>query len=240
MIHQTQVHAGHTTRQLNNNSRVFDLQQQIQHKISFINQYFNLENTQLVLIGHSIGAYINLKVNKKCPEFPIVRILNLFPTIQDIYPGLPSGAKIFMNPGLRQFIGSVIYCMPQSMKHYLLGMAKHEPEFDESSAAVVEKLLSYDTIQNILFMAYTEAYTVKKLEHDLLESNQEKLVFLFSEADKYTPLNLHYHKLRETFPNIKAFVTEDPKTAHAFVMGYSDPVSKKVVMYIQDLLDAHI
>lgn len=70
-------HAGHSGLEPN----IYILQQQIQHKIDYITQWIP-KSTNLILIGHSIGAHIAIEIMKSLPDARITRSFLLFPTIE--------------------------------------------------------------------------------------------------------------------------------------------------------------
>jgi alpha-beta hydrolase superfamily lysophospholipase len=71
-------HAGHGAAKQNGN-RLFTLDEQIQHKVDFIQQYLlaKNKNTQLILVGHSIGAFICMKLFHK-PDLKVIQVRVLF------------------------------------------------------------------------------------------------------------------------------------------------------------------
>jgi len=94
----------------------------------------------------------------------------------------------------------------------------------------IEALLTYPALQNILYMARCEAWTITELDKDLLGAAVEKkLVFYFAQADGYTPLEKHYHQLKKTFPTIRIYLADDERIPHAFVLGYSATVAQVTV-----------
>lgn len=53
---------------------------QIEHKAAFLRGC--PQNVSVVLIGHSIGAWINLQVMKRYPDLRVRHAINLFPSTQ--------------------------------------------------------------------------------------------------------------------------------------------------------------
>ncbi|XP_052010035.1 lipid droplet-associated hydrolase-like isoform X3 [Xyrauchen texanus] len=60
---------------------VFGLDGQIEHKLAFLRKHVP-RDTNLLLIGHSIGCYIILEMMKRDPELKVVKAVMLFPTIE--------------------------------------------------------------------------------------------------------------------------------------------------------------
>jgi alpha-beta hydrolase superfamily lysophospholipase len=79
-------HLGHSSKPFNTTKQLFTLQEQIQHKIEcfdIIRKQYGPE-TNVILIGHSVGSFICTEVLKARPNHNIVRLIALFPTLQHI------------------------------------------------------------------------------------------------------------------------------------------------------------
>lgn len=96
-------HAGHGAPKLNE-SKLFDVEDQIQHKIGFLKghihgQYEDVlgkstSKNEYILIGHSIGAYISLKTKKRAPFLTIRNCIGLMPTICHLKQGFSTPIKV--------------------------------------------------------------------------------------------------------------------------------------------------
>ncbi|XP_012583124.1 PREDICTED: UPF0554 protein C2orf43 homolog isoform X2 [Condylura cristata] len=60
---------------------VYGLRGQVEHKLAFLRTHVP-KDMKLVVIGHSIGCDMTLKILKLAPELPIIRAILLFPTIE--------------------------------------------------------------------------------------------------------------------------------------------------------------
>jgi len=226
-------HAGHL-RQPNAHEGVYSLEEQIQHKIDFLESY---GESRFVMMGHSVGAYISLQVAKRRPDLPILKIINLFPTVRDLYQGLPGPVKVVMRPGLRQLLGVVLHFIPSSVKRVLLSLVRSN--FDQATVDLVSCLLNYSTIQNILYMAYNEAYQIVELDESLLDHGerkvQPKLLFLYGRTDPYTPMKFH-DDMKMRLPEGHVHLA-DEEVPHAFVLKHSSPIARRVAVFLEDLLE---
>ena len=63
----------------------FNLHDQIIHKINFFEEHLP-KDIPIILMGHSIGSYISLKIFPQLQDsgFNIVKVLGLFPTIEQM------------------------------------------------------------------------------------------------------------------------------------------------------------
>jgi len=215
-------HVGHSRTDLNE-GRLFTLREQIEHKERFLLDHFP-NNTTFYLLGHSVGSYISLNVFIREIESEnrkrIRQLVHLFPTIQYLYPGLPIFVKTTMYAPLRNAVGLFFYYLPNHVKHLLTTLLL--PHFSSDHQSLVKDLLnSYTFTQNVLYMARTEAAEIEALNEDLVRQNEKKSTFLFGQTDPYTPLDLHYHQLRERFPEAQYHLAQD-EVPHAFVLQHSE------------------
>uniref|UniRef100_A0A914XWS0 Lipid droplet-associated hydrolase n=1 Tax=Panagrolaimus superbus TaxID=310955 RepID=A0A914XWS0_9BILA len=72
---------------------IYLLNDQTDHKFNFFMEYMP-KNIPIILIGHSIGAYIVLKILPKLVEngFNIVKVIGLFPAVEELASS-PNGVK---------------------------------------------------------------------------------------------------------------------------------------------------
>lgn len=148
----------------------YSLQEQIAHKKAFIEKYIP-QNSKIILIGHSIGAYIILKLLKeKIRESDIVKSILLFPTIERMAV-TPNGR--YVTPLLNYFkwfavsTVSLVSYLPQSITKSLVqwwfsGRRVHDGVVDTTL-----RLLNADTSCNSLEMARCEMDEVTELDEDV-------------------------------------------------------------------------
>lgn len=92
-------HAGHCGR-ATAGGQIYSLAQQVTHRLALVDallgdssaaaqtllRELNVDvatpSSPMVILGHSIGAYINMKVACQRPQAPIVSVVNLFPTFR--------------------------------------------------------------------------------------------------------------------------------------------------------------
>ncbi|XP_072028862.1 lipid droplet-associated hydrolase-like isoform X2 [Amphiura filiformis] len=93
------AHAGHIAPpkvlKITNKERMYEaysLDYQIEHKAAFISEHIPADK-KLILIGHSIGCHIILGLMKAIPSLPIIKALQLFPTIERMW-GTPNSTLV--------------------------------------------------------------------------------------------------------------------------------------------------
>jgi len=247
-------HAGHCGRDIENNA-TFSLQDQIKHKLVVLDQLsdsesnlcreFDIEpasdDSPFILLGHSIGAYINMKLYLAKPQLPIKTIVNLFPTFRNLYDGLVPAVRLAVQPGMRQIFACILHYAPTWMSRMLLKLSNELS--DEAKYATADKL-SYDFVNNILFMAYCETLEVTQVENDLNQlfsnANQKnsssfpQLIFLYGKTDNYTPLSF-VDDLKKEHPHLKKYIhLADDGVKHAFVLQNSKQVADQLQSIVPD------
>jgi len=186
---------------------------------------FEANNYNFILIGHSIGAYICLKVAHRNPDFNVKYIVNLFPTIRHLWSGLAPAIKLFILPGFRHSAAALIHHCPFWIQKNLFAMGiGGEPS--QKFLSVLDKL-QYNTVLNILYMANTEASTVIQIDDELksfIGTRGDITLFLYGHKDPYTPKHFT-EELKSAFPNANVFMTTDVNVEHAFCVASSEVIA---------------
>lgn len=146
------------------------LQEQIAHKKAFLEKYVP-QNTKIILIGHSIGAYIILKLLKeKTRESDIVKSILLFPTIEHMAL-TPNGR--YVTPFLNYFkwlavsTVSLVSYLPQSITKTLVQWWFSGRRIQDGVVDTTLRLLNTDASSNSLEMARCEMDEVTELDEEV-------------------------------------------------------------------------
>ncbi|KAL3132467.1 hypothetical protein ABBQ32_009017 [Trebouxia sp. C0010 RCD-2024] len=163
---QAEVHAvshlGHASskkaRQYGN--KAFSLQEQIDHKVAYIYQHMS-QQQPIAIIGHSIGAYMALKVVKRLQAVTsaspdIAKVLAIFPFLQ---ADLSTGQQTMMHaltkaPRFMGVIGAMLGLLPSKCKRWLVNW--WGGGLDDYAEKATVGLLNYNTIMNGFFLGQTE------------------------------------------------------------------------------------
>mmetsp|Transcript_23503 Transcript_23503/g.36649 ORF Transcript_23503/g.36649 Transcript_23503/m.36649 type:complete len:191 (+) Transcript_23503:593-1165(+) len=143
----------------------------------------------------------------------IINVMHVMPTIEKLYEGLAPGVKVMTNPYFHDVMGYIAHYFPKS----LVGLVD-----DPSHArftSVITDCLNFGVATNVLYMAHTEALQVLEMTPELenhIAVNLEKLSFLYSPSDPYTPSDM-IEKMRNCFPSLDVQLT-DETVLHAFVL----------------------
>lgn len=79
-------HLGHTKGVKENETDLFTLEEQLEHKLAFFDHVRRSykSTTKFVLVGHSIGAWLTVNMLKHRTRHGISKIFGLFPTLENI------------------------------------------------------------------------------------------------------------------------------------------------------------
>jgi hypothetical protein len=111
-------HANHGS--LISEERVFLLEDQIEHKRRFMKQLTlrHGEDTRFILMGHSIGAYMCLKL-LALNEFDVLQCFMLFPTFRHLYAGFNWFVKLAVRPVMRNVLANIVHYASPITPHVL-------------------------------------------------------------------------------------------------------------------------
>eukprot|EP01112_Ceratiomyxa_fruticulosa_P009082 TRINITY_DN2369_c0_g1_i4.p1 TRINITY_DN2369_c0_g1~~TRINITY_DN2369_c0_g1_i4.p1 ORF type:complete len:298 (-),score=42.88 TRINITY_DN2369_c0_g1_i4:44-937(-) len=206
---------------------VYDLNEQIQHKIHFVQDLSKLHpESPIIIVGHSVGCYIGLKVQKQCPDLLIKNVVALFPTIKQLHQGLSPFVKVAILPVLRNSLSWLVHVCPKVVVEKILSTLSAMS--DEARYITVGKVNRH-LVHNVLYMAYTEGQQIVDIDEDckfIIEGHQSNILLLYGRTDQYTPLSF-YEEIKVMFP--QAVIELAPENvAHAFVLKDSEVVAKRV------------
>ena len=183
------------------NSRVFTLKEQIQHKIKIINNFVKDSNVPIYISGHSVGAYMVQKIVASDELIGQVLKMGLItPTIIDIH--LSEKGKSMTRyarwscrqlPHILSFLCYIVFgwLVPGILRSYIIGyvMGCHH----DSQAAISTELFltGPNFVRQSLGLAQEEMDTIHddwQFQAELIEyclKNSIKIQFLFSATDHW-------------------------------------------------------
>nr|XP_011467254.1 PREDICTED: UPF0554 protein isoform X2 [Fragaria vesca subsp. vesca] len=152
-------HISHTNKNWEH-GRLFSLEDQIIHKMDFIKQELQNTAVPLLLVGHSIGAYISMEMFRMSPE-KVTYFVGLYPflALNPQSTKQTSIAKIaesrFVCVAL-SIIVALLGLLPRSLLRLVVLTFLGKSWSAASIEAACSHLVKYHTMRNILFMAKTE------------------------------------------------------------------------------------
>lgn len=212
----------------------FTLNEQIEHKLQSIEQLLPKSNNhRLILIGHSIGAYMLLQMLDRLSE-RIDRAFLLFPTIERMRES--DAGKRFV-----RFYPLLIYLLPilcflvniflpfhwlkqKIISYYLVDSPV------EDRAILIDTvhydLLNSITMKNLLQMANEEMFVVRKRSDQLIERFLDRLTFYYGENDHWVPHDI-VREMKTRYPKGDIHQCTN-KYLHAFVLRHSKELANFV------------
>ncbi|CAL9118016.1 unnamed protein product [Musa textilis] len=200
--------------------RMFSLEEQINHKVDFIEQeYQNSEHPLILVVGHSIGSYICLEIFKRLQQ-QVTYVIGLYPflslnksSLKQSMIGLISRSSILSTTisYFVSFLGSLPTRVQVAMVRKCLGQSWSPTAVD----ATCSHLLQYHTMRNMLFMAMTE---FEKLSEEpdwmFVKKKHNQISLLFGIDDHWGPLSL-FEEVSRMVPGL-ALSIEREGHMHAF------------------------
>lgn len=118
-------------------------------------------------------------------------------------------------------------------------VGRTQAELDEESQQIVLPLLKYITAKNVFYMAHTECVEITDLDHELIEPQLNKLLFLYGTEDKYTPIS-QIETFRQRYSNSVVHLT-DEKHAFCVCKKQSTSVAEKVAkLLVQHWMETEV
>ncbi|KAK6167542.1 hypothetical protein SNE40_021543 [Patella caerulea] len=206
---------------------------QIRHKLAFIEECIP-EDIKLILIGHSIGSYMILRLLKYLPKHQVLRCFLLFPTIERMALS-PRGQIItpllhYLRWVCVWFVKAVSYLSPQMQYRIILRIFKGN-KVPECALNATMNLFDPACVNHITYLARDEMDMVTDLDQDLIRNNISKLSFYYGAEDHWCPKEYCY-EMKKNFPHADIRLC-DKNYAHAFVLNSSQEMSKIVWEWIQ-------
>ncbi|KAF9273321.1 hypothetical protein BGZ68_001608 [Mortierella alpina] len=233
-------HLGHSAgSHVADPSRLYSLEEQVENKIAILDRLRETypPGTRFILAGHSMGAWLALRVLKARPNHGIVRIFQLFPTIHRI-ADTPNGRKMknLFGPVSRSIVGGTVstlrfmFSAPPVLQS-IVGFVTRQ---DAGMASVTsQKLLHSSVVKNCLFLAGQEMQAINIMDRELVEEHASKLVFYYGKTDEWSPIE-NYFEMRDQFPKCKSFLCEQGMV-HAFVLGHGEAMGVLVGGWVNEL-----
>lgn len=181
-------HAGHFMP-WKNNGKVFDLHHHHEHKIAYLNQRIK-ENPELklVLVAHSIGAYLQLKVMKAFPDH-IAKAVFMQPTFHHIGK---SAKGTQMMPLFRyrhqavKLVKLLQFLTPLALRRWLSSLAVGSVK-EEAFVDISVSLVNHQVMLNVLHMAHQEMQQVGDVDEATLRLHEHKSLIVYSPIDGWVP-----------------------------------------------------
>ncbi|KAG0344239.1 hypothetical protein BG004_004620 [Podila humilis] len=233
-------HLGHSSGpHVKEPSRLFSLQEQVDNKIAIFDILASKfpKGTRFILAGHSMGAWLALKVLKARPNHGIERVFELFPTIHKI-ADTPNGRnmKNLFKPSVWTAVGGLvstlrfIFSAPPVLRSIVRLATGQDSEMAQVTS---QELLHSHVVKNCLFLAGQEMEQIADMDTTLIQEHASKFVFYYGKTDEWSPIE-NYYEMQELFPKVKSILCEQGMV-HAFVIGHGEAMGAHVGGWINEL-----
>ena len=151
-------------------SAPLSLKEQVDHKLAFLEEFIP-DNARIILVGHSIGSYIILKMLRRSSRSEdILKAILLFPTIERMAVS-PSG--IYVTPMVNYFkwlvvfLAAVVSWLPDFAKNWLVQLWCSRRNIGPCGHTGVLKLLNSRSANACLTMARDEMADVVEADDEV-------------------------------------------------------------------------
>ena len=197
---------------------VYTLDGQARHKLTFLNSLGI--PTRLILIGHSIGCYLLLKMLDHLPMEGLLHCVMLFPTVERLALS-PSG--YYATPLAKYFrwmvwpsVWMVSSVLPQSLILTLLRKWYFHGRNNVSGAVqATYKLVHANSASLVAQLGHLEMQEVVELDSEVVARYQDKMTWYYGVDDHWCPTN-YYEDMRARFPRMDVRLCA-VRCEHAFV-----------------------
>lgn len=220
---------------------IYSLEDQIQHKVEIINQ-FSTNDRPLIVMGHSVGAYIaqNVILDEKLTG-RVIKLGLITPTIVDIHRSqkgtqltrafywfkyLPDAAALLSNILFNKVLSIML---TEQIVSFVMGVDK-----DSSPATTSKSLLQHsEIIRQALGLADLEMQQIRscwpfqKKVIDYCNSNNIETKFIFSANDPWVSnatrnAVIAFYRKNYKADNLEISVSQD--IAHSFIVKHSKDI----------------
>ncbi|KAH7435531.1 hypothetical protein KP509_06G068600 [Ceratopteris richardii] len=233
--------------------KLFSLEEQVEHKIEFVKQQLTDNRTPLVLIGHSIGAYMAFSTYKRLADKVNYAI--------GLYPFIATNENSSFQAFLRWYLRSQIHTQEflcATVSHFANLMGKMPQIIPRgfirnlygrnwsifSLDVACQYLLHYSLVRNIMYLGMTEFNKLQKCpDWKFLKERQISISILFGVDDHWGPLTL-FEEISKEVPSLDISIEREGHD-HAFcctnegsrwVAAYCAKAIKRIMPELESVL----
>ncbi|XP_052603296.1 lipid droplet-associated hydrolase-like [Peromyscus californicus insignis] len=214
---------------------IYGLNGQIEHKIAFLRAHVP-KDVKIILIGHSIGSCISLRVMKHAPE--LSECISSITEPNKLRYSASCEAVQTPCDDLRYTVPSrprQVSRAKSQLLAYSEDLCVHIPALlwnvtiAECSMA---KLATAET--NAAYLGSQEMIHVRKRDDEIIKEHLPKLTFYYGKTDGWCPVK-YYEDMKKDFPEGDIRLCEKG-ISHAFVLGFSQEVAAIVADWMNHKL----
>ncbi len=209
-------HTGHLNTDNSTHNKTWksaDLDQQVDDKIKYIEKKLlksDSKRLDIVLIGHSIGCYVILKmlavIKERNLNVNIKKSILIFPTIERMSQS-PQGKVV--TPALNYFLRLILLlvflvsCIPkqilEKLVRFVFEFRKKKHHVDQNVVHTsLQMVSSYSCVKSLLLMAKHEMKVVDKLNIEDIRNHHKDIILYYGLKDNWCPMD-YYHDMTQHF-----------------------------------------
>ena len=193
------------------------------------------KGTKFVIAAHSLGSYLTVQILKKRPNFPVIKILSLFPSLQHMAK-TPRGLVVSpITQGVPRFflslLGGFLSLLPRYLVKTIASLATGHPE--NIIDPLIMHLFSRSKTRSVLYLASWEMSQIKDLEVEIIQKFEHIWIMYFGIDDGWCPKH-HVEDIKSRL-QVESYLCADGLD-HAFVTQDAGlPMAIKVIFWLKDL-----
>ena len=220
--------AGHEDFEL---SQPLSLKEQIENKVRIVDSIvssapfasFTGDKPRLVIMGHSVGAFMALQVLKKRPQ-NVDNVFLLFPTLSHIGQGSSFGrisSVLTSIPGSARIAGWIVFLIrlifPISLLALLVRCVHTLP--GNSLSTTLAKFFNPASVQSFTHLAKFEFREIRDLDTDALTKYAKRITAYYAVKDRWVPSFAREQIMRIVNQNGGDALICNEGFPHAFSLG---------------------
>jgi pimeloyl-ACP methyl ester carboxylesterase len=213
---------------------ILSLEELINQLVAFVGllESYYPKDTKFVIAGHSLGSYLTVQIMKRKPNFNVVKIISLFPSLQQMAE-TPRGLQIApITERIPRTLISVLAwslgCIPQRTLKSIVWIVTGLPE--HAVDAISKHLLVHDHAKSALYLGHSEMQGIRELEVEIMQKYQHIWLIYFGKADGWCP-DFHIVDISDRLELDSVLCVEN--IDHAFVLHDSYKMAKKMVDWLK-------
>ncbi|KAJ7521630.1 hypothetical protein O6H91_19G061800 [Diphasiastrum complanatum] len=205
-------HVAHTSEDWEA-GKLYSLHEQIEHKGHFLKGLVEKADVPIVLVGHSIGAYMVLELLKQFQD-KVHYVLGVYPFLTLNRESLKQFIifKFCLFPPMSRLLSSLsglVGSSPRWISRTLLKSTLGWSWGANSVDLACSHLMKYSVARNFIYLGGTEFKQLKSPpDWDFLRKNQKKICLLFGSNDHWGPLSL-LKEVSKKAPSLKVAVERE-------------------------------
>ncbi|KAJ8754762.1 hypothetical protein K2173_012151 [Erythroxylum novogranatense] len=210
------AHISHTKRDWER--RLFSLQEQIDHKVDFIKDELWNSEVPIVLVGHSIGAYMALESLRRTQE-KVNYCVALYPFLMVNPESMQQSivAKIsasFILSFLVSYALALLGLLPRWALRLVVLTLIGRAWSNTAIEAACSQLVKYHILRNVLFLTNSEFRKLSETpDWIFMRENRDKITLLFGQDDHWGPLKI-FEEISKQVPGISLSIEREGHNHH--------------------------